>query len=151
MVKQLAIAVAAMALAACSSQAPQPDENAVESQAPMPAAAAASAAGPDNMATAVNSPLREWLVGAWSFEQSCATDFIVRYEADGGLDNAGEVGRWALDGDRVTETVTERFENGGEAPEKVDPPITRTYTVARVDATHGSITIEDRTVAILRC
>jgi hypothetical protein len=149
MAKHLAVAVLVMALAACSPPAPQPAENVVESPAPLPSVPP-PAPEPGN-AAAANSPLREWLVGAWSFEASCATDFIVRYEADGALDNAGEVGRWTLDGDKVTETVTERFENGGEAPVKLDPPISRTYSVARADATHGSITIDGRTVAILRC
>ena len=148
MAKRLAVAILMMALAACTPPAPQPAENVMETPAPLPSVPPPA---PGNVAAVASSPLREWLVGAWSFEQSCATDFIVRYEADGGLDNAGEVGRWVLDGDKITETVTERFENGGEAPVKVDPPISRTYSVARADATHGRITIDGRTVAILRC
>lgn len=139
------------ALGGCQPDAPAAGGNASAANvaAPAPPEPGANAAAP--AALAPDAPLRDWLVGAWSFEASCATDFIVHYEADGALDNAGEAGRWALAGDQVTETVTERFENGGEAPVKVDPPIVRSYRVARKDATHGTITIDNRRVDILRC
>jgi hypothetical protein len=130
------------ALAACSPDAPQANE-AGDASAPAPAATAST--------VTARSPLREWLIGTWSFDTSCATDFLIRYEGDGRLDNAGEVGTWALADDQLTETVTERFENGGEAPVRVDPPTMRTYAVARKDATHGTITFQKRAVPIQRC
>jgi hypothetical protein len=119
-------------------------------------AANASAAAPamprvDASAATTDAPLARWIVGTWSFDTSCATDFVIRYEGDGTLDNAGETGRWALQGDQLTETVTQRFENGGEAPVKVDPPVVRTYTLRRIDGAHGRITYQGRDVPIQRC
>ncbi|WP_448662425.1 hypothetical protein ACG3SL_17420 [Sphingomonas sp. CJ20] len=141
----IAAAIALVALAGCSPGAPA--ANAVEKRDLPPQAAPATPSTTPGPA----SPLRDWIVGAWSFDATCSTDFVIHYEADGALDNAGEVGRWALEGDMLTETVTERFENGGEAPVKLDPPTRRTYRVERIDAGHGVITFEKRRVPILRC
>ena len=152
--KGLARIVASMlapaVLAACQPAA-APVRNQAEGGAAAPAAAATPAATAAAPTVAADAPLRDWLVGSWSFEPDCASDFIAKYGADGSLDNSGEVGTWSLAGDRVTETIRERFENGGEAPTKLDPPLTRTYAVARKDATHGVVTIEGRTVPMLRC
>jgi len=91
-----------------------------------------------------------WLAGTWSFESECATDFIVTYEPGGKLDNSGETGTWALDGDKITETVTARLDEGGEQ-QKVDPPTRRSYTVVRTDQNHGVLTYQGKKVPILRC
>lgn len=132
------------ALAGCGVDASSPEQgNAVA--APL---AAESIRAP---AAASGGALGEWLVGSWSFDSSCATDFIIRYDADGRLDNAGEVGRWSLEGEELTETVSERFENGGEESVKLDPPVVRRYALRRTDASHGTILFEGRTVPILRC
>lgn len=156
LVRIVASMLAPAMLAACQPAA-APARNVAEGDTPAtpaPAAAAAPAAPAASLANgavAADAPLGEWLVGSWSFEEDCASDFIARYGADGSLDNSGEVGSWALAGDQVTETIHERFENGGDAPVKVDPPLRRSYAVARKDATHGVVTIEGRTVPMLRC
>ena len=97
--------------------------------------------------------LAEWLVGIWSFEKECATDFAVHFNADGSVENSGDGGTWKLEGDKITETITERFEMGGEAPAKVDPPEVRSYTVERIDQNHGVVTspFNGNKVPILRC
>lgn len=97
--------------------------------------------------------MREWLVGIWSFEKDCASDFAVHYNPDGSVENSGDSGRWTLDGDKITETITERFEMGGDAPQKVEPAEVRSYTVSRVDQNHGVVTspFNGRKVPILRC
>ena len=83
----IALMLGGAALAACQPDAAKPVPKAEASEAAVaPAAAAAGAAG---------APLREWLVGSWSFEASCASDFIAHYAADGSLDNSGEMGGWA--------------------------------------------------------
>ncbi len=84
--------------------------------------------------------LNDWLVGIWSFEKECATDFAVHYNADGKLENSGETGTWKLEGDTITETITGRFEMGGEGPEKLKSPIVRSYSVVRTDQNHGVLT-----------
>jgi hypothetical protein len=131
---------AGAALASCSADAPAAAANASgESAAPAPQAPGAAA------------PMAQWITGTWSFDSSCTTDFVIRYEADGKLDNAGEVGSWKLDGDQLVETLTERFENGGAAPMKLDPPVTRRYSVQRIDDGRGMIRFEGRDVPIQRC
>lgn len=139
------IAAAALALSGCAPDAPAANSSAAENV--VQSAPVTATAPPPSAAT----PLRQWIVGTWSFDTSCATDFIIHYEPGGRLDNAGEVGTWMLDGDLLTETIVERFENGGEAPVKLDPPVIRTYQISQRDATHGMIRIENRTVPILRC
>lgn len=97
--------------------------------------------------------LAEWLVGHWSFGEDCANDFAVQYNADGTVDNSGEAGTWKLEGGKITETITEKFEMGDEAPEKIDPPKVRSFPVERVDHNHGVITspFNGNKVPILRC
>jgi hypothetical protein len=128
-------------LAGCSPEAPA-------------VAANASGESPREQSPAVpvaNAPTAQWITGTWSFDSSCITDLVIRYEADGKLDNAGEVGSWKLDGDQLVETLTERFENGGAAPVKLDPPVTRRYSLQRIDESRGMIRFEGRDVPIQRC
>lgn len=149
-------AMGVCALAGCSAE---PVTNAPADAAPADANALASAAEPAaaNMATqaapatASDGALRDWLEGAWAYGEECATDFSVRFHSDGTLDNSGDIGRWAIDGDTVTETITARFEMGEEGEQKVDPPQVRRYKVERIDQGHGRILIEGRIVPILRC
>lgn len=144
----IALALGGAGLAACRPDAVEPVRNAQASAAePAPSATAP----PAPVAAAEGAPSRDWLVGAWSFEQSCATDFIARYEADGRLDNSGEVGRWSLAGDTITETIHERPDEEGAASVKVNPPEIRDYSVARIDRNHGTITYQGRKVPMLRC
>lgn len=89
------------ALAACQPDAAKPVQKAEASEAAPAPAAPAAAAG---------APLRDWLIGSWSFEASCASDFIAHFAADGSLDNSGEMGGWALAGNTVTETIRERYD-----------------------------------------
>lgn len=92
-----------------------------------------------------------WLVGSWSFEQSCATDFLIHYNADGSLQNGEDSGSWAINGDSVTETLVERFVMGSDGPQKLDPPETRTYAVSRIDADRGTIAFRGKQIPIRRC
>ncbi|NYT42388.1 hypothetical protein HZY97_16565 [Sphingomonas sp. R-74633] len=129
------------ALAACKADAPTPVQKAEASE---PAAPAPTAA--------VNAPLHDWLVGSWSFESSCASDFIAHYGADGALDNSGEIGGWTLAGNTITETIRERYDSAeSDGAQKVNPPETRDYTVERTDQDHGTITYQGRKVPMLRC
>ena len=145
MTRMLAAAVALALMCGCRP-APQPDN-----QAANQAAAAKPAKGADVAPDLAKIGLRDWLIGTWSFEESCSTDFIAHYNADGTLDNGGDIGTWTLDGDRVTETITERFESGGEDSIKINPPEKRSYRVIRSDATHGVIEFERRNVRMQRC
>ena len=140
----IALMLGGAALAACQPDAAKPVPKAEASEAAVaPAAAAAGATG---------APLREWLVGSWSFEASCASDFIAHYAADGSLDNSGEMGGWALAGNIVTETIRERYDAAAsDGAEKVNPPETRSYTIERADQDHGTITYQGRKVPMLRC
>jgi hypothetical protein len=78
-------------------------------------------------------------------------DFILRYNADGTLQNGEDSGRWVLDGDIVSETISERFEMGSDAPVKLDPPEKRTYSLERIDAGKGSLTFKGKKIPIQRC
>jgi hypothetical protein len=145
------IGVAMIALlAGCSVEAPAVANEATPAGTATPPAQTTAVPGADPI---MNGSLQAWLTGSWSFEADCATDFTVHYRADGTLQNGEDSGRWTLDGETVVETITERFEMGGEAPEAVNPPETRRYAVARVDATHGIVTspFNGKKVPILRC
>ena len=142
------IALGAALLAAGCKPAATPVTNQAEPVAniavaePAPAATSAAVAG---------SPMAQWLVGAWSFDTSCATDFIVHYNADGSLQNSEDSGRWALAGDTITETIVERFEMGSDAPQKIDPPETRSYKVEQKGADAGMLTFRGKKIPIQRC
>jgi hypothetical protein len=133
-------ALGAVVLAAgCSGEAPAPVRNETVRQAvPSPTPVAVS-------------PLAQWLVGSWSVDKSCATDFMAHYNADGSLRYGKDSGHWTLAGDTVTETITERMATDADAAAKLPEPETRTYTVARTDAGHGVITFEGRKIPIQRC
>lgn len=139
----IALMLGGAALAACQPDAAKPVQKAEASEAAAAAPAAAAAA---------SAPLRDWLVGSWSFEASCASDFIAHFAADGSLDNSGEMGGWALAGNTVTETIRERYDAAAsDGAEKVNPPETRSYTIERADQDHGTITYQGRKVPMLRC
>jgi hypothetical protein len=60
-----------------------------------------------------------WLVGTWlmpdqstPFPHGCNSDQPIRYNADGTFAFADERGTWRLDGNRLTETLTEGGEPG---------------------------------------
>jgi hypothetical protein len=130
------------ALAACQPDAPKPVPKAEAHE--QVKAVVSPAVAP--------APLAQWLVGSWSFESSCASDFIAHFGGDGTLDNSGEMGSWALAGDTVTETIRERYDAAAsENAAKVDPPATRSYTIERTDQDHGTITYQGRKVPMLRC
>jgi len=141
----IAILLGGAALAACQPDAAKPVQKAEAHEAAAPNAAAPKVAAAD-------APLHDWLVGSWSFESSCASDFIAHYAADGTLDNSGEMGGWALAGDTVTETIRERYDSAAsDGAEKVNPPETRSYTIEQTDKDHGTITYQGRKVPMLRC
>jgi hypothetical protein len=149
MMMKRAVLLSVLLLAACNRPA-QPAANQTE---PVNAANAAEPAPPPHLPDTAPLPaggIAQWLVGTWSFEKECASDFVVTYEAGGKLDNSGETGTWKLDGDTVTETVTARLNDLGEQ-EKVDPSTSRSYTVARTDQNHGVLTYQGKKVPILRC
>ncbi|MDF7776469.1 hypothetical protein P1X14_14535 [Sphingomonas sp. AOB5] len=148
MAKRVLLAAMALgALSACQEQAPQPKNEAAPVAAETPAAPIEAA--PSN-AAAPAGDLAAWLVGTWAFSGECSTDLVVTYEADGKLDNSGNHGSWKLDGDTITETVTERTEMEGETV-KLNPPEQLRYTVARTGDKDGVLTINGRKVPIRRC
>lgn len=144
---RFAMGAALLAVAGCKPAAIVPEDNQAANitapeAAPAPVATSAAVAA---------SPLARWLVGSWSYDDSCATDFMMHFNADGGLQNGEDAGRWSLDGDAVTETITERFAMGSDAPEKLSPPEMRSYTVVQIDAEKGSITFRGKKIPIQRC
>jgi hypothetical protein len=141
-----AVALGAALLAGgCSSESAAPTGNdSVNIAAPAPTP------GPTAAAVAAG-PLARWLVGAWSADTSCATDFIAHYNADGTLQYGEDSGSWTLSGDTVTETITARFAMESEVAHKLPEPERRTYTVTRIDAGHGTIGYQGRKIPIQRC
>lgn len=137
-------------LAGCESKPPVPAANVTANVAADPADEAPPAPVATSAAIAA-SPLAQWLVGSWSAEANCSSDFIAHYNADGTLQYGEDSGSWTLAGDQVTETVTERFSMESDTPEKLTKPETRTYKVVRIDDGHGTIQFEGRKVAIQRC
>lgn len=108
-----------------------------------------------NAATGAAQPsrdgsLKSWLVGTWSFEDNCASDFLVHYKADGTVENSGDTGTWKVDGESVTETITRQFRSG-EEPAQLDPAETRTYSVIRQGDGRGVLNYNRRSVPIVRC
>jgi hypothetical protein len=142
-VRRAASLIVAAALCGCDRDAAPSADKGKGGDQPTPVVASTPA--PNDAA------MHDWLVGTWSFEASCASDFLVRFGPDGALDNSGETGSWAVAGSEVTETIRERPDEGGEAPVRVDPPETRSYAVARIDQGHGTITYQGRAVPMLRC
>lgn len=141
----IASMLAATALAGCKPDIPKAVQKAQAHEA-APAAAATPAPA------AANAPLHDWLVGSWSFESSCASDFIAHYGADGAVDNSGEMGSWSVNGDTITETIRERYDSAeSDGAQKVNPPEVRSYTIERTDQDHGTITYQGRKVPMLRC
>lgn len=135
----------ALALGACGQAAPMPGNN-VQALAAVETAVAAPSVSPA-LATA---PLGEWFVGTWFYN----TDMALEFRKDGSFESAAEQGRWTLDGDRLTVTVTRRIEEDaeGKAVEaKVEPAEARSYTVARTDACNGTITLNGNIIPIQRC
>ena len=141
------IALGAALLAGCEPAA-TPVANQAEPAANLAVAEPAPVA---TSAAVAASPMAQWLVGSWSFETSCATDFIVHYYADGSLQNGEDSGRWSLKGDTITETIVERFEMGSDAPQKIDPPETRSYRVEQGGADKGILTFRGKKIPIQRC
>lgn len=139
---------AALLAAGCKPAPPVP----VANQAEAAANAAESVPAPVATSAAIAaSPLAQWLVGTWSYDASCSTDLMLHFNADGSLQNNEDSGSWSLAGDAVTETLTERFEMGSDAPVKLNPPEKRTYSVARIDDAKGSITFQGKKIPIQRC
>jgi len=130
----------ALLLAAGCTPASQPANNVAE-----PVVADNPKPPPANVTVASDS----YLVGHWAYGEDCATDFSVIYQADGKLDAHGEVGSWRLEGNRVTETITERMGEAGE--ERVDPPETVRYTLEKKDQDHAILRRGDKSQPIRRC
>jgi hypothetical protein len=145
-----AIALGAALLAGACAPDAAPVGNEIANQLAAPAAPAAPAAIATSAAVAA-SPLAQWLVGSWSADKSCATDFIAHYHADGSLQYGEDSGVWTLAGATVTETITARFAMDGDAAAKLPEPERRTYTVRQIDPGHGTITYQGRKIAIQRC
>ena len=143
------VILCALLLAGCN-QPVQPSANDAEiinsdrvAPTPVPSAPPANGAAPAG-------DLAAYIAGAWSFDSECATDFILHYNADGSLQNAGDTGTWKIEGDTLTETITERIDDNGE-PQKLSPADKRSYTVARVDQGHAVLTFQGKKIPILRC
>ncbi|MEL7731076.1 hypothetical protein AAG612_16220 [Citromicrobium bathyomarinum] len=137
-----AIAGASLALAACSQEEEQPDERGTVQ--------ADAGDGADTPEEADNG-LSEWIVGTWSYDGTCASDFAVFYEADGTMHNDAESGTWDVSGKTLTETITEEFEMGEPGVTKIDPPRVRRIEVEMLDQTKGNLVFEGDTYPITRC
>ncbi|QIG81623.1 hypothetical protein [Stakelama tenebrarum] len=147
LVRTLSIALPAIALAACSAGETEADTSNVA--VPGVAEATPAAAPADAPAEAT---LESWIVGTWSFDEICgSSDFAVVYHADGAVDNGGQVGQWALEGNRLTETVTREYDLETGNLTALDTPLTRSYTIVRRDAGHGVIRFNGDDIPILRC
>jgi len=137
-----AIAGASLALAACSQEKEQPTE-----ESTVQADAEEASDTPEE----ADSGLREWLVGTWSYDGTCASDFAVFYNADGTMRNEGESGTWEVAGNTLRETITQEFEMGEPGSTKVDPPRVRELQIEMVDETTGNLISEGDTYPITRC
>lgn len=145
------VLLSVLLLASCNRPA-QPANQAE----PVNSANAAQPAPPPHLPDTAPLPtggMTEWLAGAWSFEKECASDFVVHYNPDGTVENSGDVGTWKVADGKITETITERFEMGGEESQKLNPPEVRSFAVERIDQNHGIVTspYNGKKVPILRC
>ena len=136
------IAGASLALAACSQEEEQPTEESVAQTD-----AGDEAPAPEE----TDNGLSEWIVGTWSYDGTCASDFVVVYNADGTMSNEGESGTWDVAGNTLIETITEEFEMGEPGSTKVDPPRVRELEVEMLDETKGNLVSEGDTYPITRC
>tara|TARA_Y100000815_G_scaffold268947_1_gene290817 strand:- start:692 stop:1168 length:477 start_codon:yes stop_codon:yes gene_type:complete len=147
LVRSLCIAVPVALLCACSAADPAAEAANVAEVSGEGGAASDSAAV---LPTA--APMHQWIVGTWSFDAYCgSSDFAVVYAADGSVDNGGQEGRWTLDGDTVTETIEREIDQESGNLTTLSAPITRSYTVKRLDASHGVLHFEGNDIPILRC
>mgnify|MGYP004034640599 CR=1 FL=1 len=137
---------ASLALAACSQEGEEPAGEDAEATATAP-----ESDEPAEVVEEADNGLREWLVGIWSYDGTCASDFVVVYEADGTMHNDGESGTWAVSGDTLTETIDEEFEMGEPGTTKLDPPRVRTLEVEMTDEGKGNLLFEGESYPITRC
>lgn len=145
------MAVPLLMLAACEMQAAAP-ETPANAAAPAPAAPPPSPSPSPEPTRAADKggDLKRWLTGVWSYDDSCGSDYAVRFDADGRIDNYGDIGRWKVEGDAVVQTITQTQELGME-PEPVTPPRVTRFTIARDGADSGAILFEGRRIPIKRC
>ena len=134
------LAGATLAMTACSQDAEEPAEE-----------TAATAPEVQEPVAESDNGLREWLVGDWSYIESCASDFGVFYRADGTMSNDGERGTWSVSGDTLTETIDEEFEMGVDGTTTIDPPRVRQMDVEMVDEDNGNLLFEGESFPIRRC
>lgn len=112
---------------------------------------------PDPVATA---PTAEWLVGVWLLSadrndldrSACNSGTTLSYLADGTTNAWGESGRWSLDGDELTETLTEVLPDTGD-PDRL-PMVDKSITqqLVRIGPDEGVI-VDDAGagISMLRC
>ena len=150
-IRWLCGAAALVLLSGCKPDAAPPANQAANVAEPVAPAPVANDVVAGNSTAEPADGLRGWLVGSWSYGADCATDFAVHYGPDGSLNNYEDEGSWSVSGDTVTETITHRVVMGEDAPQVVNPPEVRRYTVTQIDRTHGKLRFEGRTIPILRC
>ena len=75
------------------------------------------------------APTPAWLAGTWlmigpdlEFPLACASGLPIAYRSDGTYGLFDEEGTWRLEGDRLTETMTEILETAEPEPERVGRP-----------------------------
>ncbi|MBL4791951.1 hypothetical protein AAG607_05315 [Citromicrobium bathyomarinum] len=95
--------------------------------------------------------LNKWLVGTWSHDGSCASDFVSVYDADGTMHTDSEAGTWEASGTTVTESITEQFEMGEPDTVRLDPPLVREVEVERIDDTHAIFRYDGYTSRSTKC
>jgi hypothetical protein len=84
----------------------------------------------------VREPIRPQLRGEWvligdalDFPLACGSDGSIIYRADGSYSFWGEAGKWRLDGNKLTETMTEVDENNGDrSTDEIGEPYISTIT-----------------------
>ena len=101
---------------------------------------------------------KEWLRGTWLQTASpddlsrvaCNSGTTITYETDGTTSFFEGGGRWRLDGDRLTETLTEVYESGDpEMLKDIERP--STTRIRRVGPDEGATQVGGKWEPMLRC
>lgn len=101
----------------------------------------------DGNLSSSEQPTRSWLIGFWAYDASCATDGTV-FRRNGTFSNLVQSGRYELEGDRITESITIDHENDAV----INPPIHRTTRIRRLaDDRAEFIVSSGDSIPIFRC
>lgn len=97
------------------------------------------------------SVTRAYLIGAWVDDlRGCDGDGGTVYKADGAWFEGDKDGTWALDGDRLTVTITETSEMGDNL-RKIDPPEIVRWTLTRVGKNRLTYRGNGKSFSLVKC